>query len=111
MRKSDKSKFGGYFALIPETDEDRQELVDKLEDMGVYDSLAFAKNDVNGVWLIPQNPDWDDNDAMRVSLKMKGDDTPHDVWFWFIDLDDGPDRRFPWWGMDSDYAKAEPWGE
>jgi len=109
MKKSSKVQFGGYYALVPETDEDRQELSDSLEDDGVRNSLSFSYDGQMWVLLLPDEPQWDEDGAMLASVKLQGEDIKHDVWFWVIDLEDGPGRRFAYWGFDKGHRKATTW--
>ena len=92
--------------LVPETDQDRQILLDALDDAGVRNSLAFNKAGINGRIDFHHDHGWDKDGGFEVAISMH-DQPKIAAWFWIIELDDG--RRFAWWALKNDSQEAIAW--
>lgn len=112
MKRQPFTSIGGglpdCFTLVPETDDEQQELENALDDQGVCNSMGFSKSGINGRLNIDANPQWE-NGAMKATVTVQGEAHPKDAWFWVVECEDGSGRRFAWWSMKPDIKTASTW--
>jgi hypothetical protein len=95
--------------LAPENEEDLEELRASLEDYGVINSMAFSKRAINGVINLSEHLDCGIDGAISVTITVHGQATLVDAWFWLVECDGSPPRRFPYWGTQHDFNQATSW--
>ena len=93
------------YVLVPETPQDEELLIEKLDDCGVRDRMGFSKQGTTGVLMVPAHPHWDEEG--KVQLQVKKPDGDANAWFWLVEIDDG--RVFAWWNTQPNLTSANAW--
>jgi hypothetical protein len=93
--------------LIPETKQDREELLMNLDDRGVRHSVGFSRDGVKGTLdFSGDTVAWQPNGSLRVSLKENGIQRP--IYFWVFETGGQPPRS-PWFSLTPKESDATPW--
>jgi hypothetical protein len=105
----DELEFGPEMRIpVPETEGDREELRQSLEDEGVFDSLSFSKGGINGRLNMPDDLQWEPDGSVHVTITVDDQIEPIDAWFWLFDFG-GTIRRRAWWSTEHDITTRQSW--
>ena len=95
--------------LVPETEAERESLINSLDDQGVRNSMTFNKNNFNGRLNIPTVLTWARDGSVRVTITIAGQVDPADAWLWLVETDAGTGLRVAYWGTQCNLDHATPW--
>ena len=98
--------------LIPESDEDRQELRRTLEERGVGARGVFDRDGMDGLLDVPDTLAWEHDGALQLAVACPCQVRPVDVWFWVVESYDrtGPQHHVRS-SLSRDPAAATDWNQ
>jgi hypothetical protein len=94
--------------LVPETEEEREELLGVLDAQGVTHRRCFTTGGINGTLSFTGSPQWMSDGAVQLAF-LSADGQVRPIWFWIVEIHDTSPRPVIWCCTEQDRNSAWPW--